>query len=105
MLSPVLQVNDGKKTWRDKIIANDVNAFFNGVAGGYRYFIIHYVDLCLKNNIKIDGFAIGNELKGITDPLHSYSGDLPFVTLAKDVKQYFTNGKIAGKTIYCQSKC
>lgn len=84
---PILQMDVAGKPWRGDLTgsASSVSAFFTRTRG-YNAFISHYASLVAG---KVDAFAIGSELKGITK-ITSSSGVFPAVsqlmTLASSVK-------------------
>ncbi len=78
LLSPILYVDDPKKSWRGmikslshpKFIDKEIKYFFENDNFGYNKFILHYSRL-LKDSVDI--ISIGYELKGITQRYNEYS--------------------------------
>jgi hypothetical protein len=87
MLYPMVQVDDGFKSWRGHITGSSdkLSEFFYKE---YRPFIIHYAKL-VKDLDGIGSFIIGSEFKGLTK-IQAKDGTFPFVDklveLAAEVK-------------------
>ncbi|MBN8828628.1 MAG: glycoside hydrolase TIM-barrel-like domain-containing protein [Sphingobacteriia bacterium] len=85
---PLIMVDIEGKPWRGRITGKneDIVKFFND-KNGYNEFILHYANL-VKG--KIDAFAIGSELIGITkikDKNNNFLAVKELIKLAKQVKE------------------
>ncbi|MBY0355118.1 MAG: glycoside hydrolase TIM-barrel-like domain-containing protein, partial [Rickettsiales bacterium] len=88
LLLPLFFMEVANKPWRGRVTgtATAVDNFF-GKTNGYNAFITHYANLCAG---RIDGFAIGSEMIGLTKVMGTPAGVFPavnrLVTLAGTVR-------------------